>query len=173
MRETKQMTMPSIEKNGLSTPPDHSPPPSYAINDENAPPDITAAFANLNLQASGKPTVDQCIAHLKLLEAFHQLREDIALHDGLFGLQDDFVPSNATEQKQAEILTKIREKRWAIYVAKAVYRFQRWWEMVIEPNAQRLRQRDITTAFKEKIETGRALSIDRDHLPPLGKPREL
>ena len=169
MQESKPTTMHSIEKKRLPTPPDNSPPPSYAVNDDNAVPDITAAFANLNLQASGKPTVDQCIAHLKLLEAFHQLREDIALQDGLFGLRDDFVPSNASQKERAELLTKIREKRWAVYVTKAAYRFQRWWELVVEPDAQMLRQKDIPTAFKEKIETGRALSIDRDHLPPLGE----
>ncbi|KAL6714165.1 hypothetical protein ACLMJK_008659 [Lecanora helva] len=167
---TESKSKPStIQKHGLPTPPHDSPPPLYDVSsatDESVP-DTTAAFAKLNLQPSGKPTVDQCIAHLKLLEAFHQLRETVALQDGLFGLLDSFASSRSTEQQQAEILAKIREKRWAVYVTKAVYRFQRWWETVIEPNAQRLRQKDIPTAYQEKIESGKSLHIDRDHLPPL------
>ncbi len=145
------------------------PPPSYAANDENSIPDITAAFSNLDLRSFRKPTADQCTAHLKLLEAFHQLREDVALNDGLFGLQDAFVPSTENEQQRAELLTKIREKRWAVYVAKAAKRFQGWWEMVIEPSAQRLQQTNIPTIFEQAPEAGSALLIDQDHLPPLGK----
>ncbi len=85
MFESKPITSQRSEKTGLHTPPDDAPPPSYAVNDENAVPDITAAFSNLDLKASGKPAVDQCIAHLKLLEAFHQLREDAATQDGHVG----------------------------------------------------------------------------------------
>ena len=68
-----------------------SPPPAYIANtsgETNAnPQNLTAAFSNLKLDDSIIPNPDQCIAHLKLLEAFHQLREDTALHDGLFNIQ--------------------------------------------------------------------------------------
>ena len=157
------------QKHGLHTPPNHSPPPSYAGNDDNGIPDITAAFSNLSLKTTDKPTVDQCIAHLKLLEAFHQLREDVATQDGLFGLQDSFVSSKTGERERAELLVKIREKRWEVFVTKAAARFQRWWEVVVEPDAQMLQQSDIPTAFDQNSPSGRALSFDRDRLPPLGE----
>jgi len=62
----------------------NSPLPSYAVkNPIEGTLDITAAFSNLNLARPHdklqKPTANQCLAHLKLLEAFHQLRQDIAL----------------------------------------------------------------------------------------------
>ena len=153
----------------LLIPSNSSPPPSYAVDDENAVPNITAAFSNLNLEPSRQPTPDQCIAHLKLLEAFHQLREDVALHDGLFGLQDDFVPSSLAGRQREAILTKIREKRWAVYVVKAVERFRRWWQTTIEPGAERLKQKDIPTVFRQKVYTGHFLAIGKDRLPPLGE----
>lgn len=169
MAEAKSTTTQSVTKNALHTPPNDEPPPNYAVNDENTLPDITAAFSNLKLGASGKPTVDHCIVHLKLLEAFHQLREDVALQDGLFGLEDGFVPPTLDERQRTELLTKIREKRWAVFVAKAAQRFETWWAMVIEPSAEKLEQKDIPTAFREKIHIGRALSFAQDHLPPLGQ----
>lgn len=168
MSEPNSTIVNADKKNGLPTPLNDLPPPSYAVNGDSNLPDIAAAFPNLNLQTSSKPTADQCVAHLKLLEAFHQLREDVALSDGLFGLQDAFATSKGDERQRAELLTKIREKRWAVYVAKAAKRFQSWWETIIEPDAQRLQQKDIPTVFKQTPEGGTALSIDRDHLPPLG-----
>ncbi len=108
--------------------------------------DFTAAFSNLNLTAShvpSPPSPDKCIAHLKLLESFHQLREQVALTDGLFGIKDGFVPSDLSEAKRAELLTKMREKRWAVYVAKAAKRFEKWWETCVQPEAQPTRQKEI------------------------------
>ena len=144
------------------------PPPSYAENDPNVF-DTTAAFSNLKLNASRTPTADQCIAHLKLLEAFHQLREDIALTDGLFGICDDFADTKVTAPEKAELLVKIREKRWAVYVARAAKRFEKWWTACVEPNAQMLKQRDIPATFSQKVHMGNCLDFDCDNLPPLGK----
>ena len=144
---------------------DKSPPPSYTVDDENAVPDITAAFSALNLDTSSKPTGDQCIAHLKLLEAFHQLREDVAYRDGLFGVQDSLAQ---LESNQAELLTKIREKRWAIYVTNAVQRFERWWETMVEPGATMTTQANVSAVFEGNV---KSLALDRAKLPPLGKPQ--
>ena len=67
-------------------PPPHAPGPSPDTSD--APPayaeaeeDIITTFSNLNLNNpdTSLPSPDRIIAHLKLLEAFHQLREVIAL----------------------------------------------------------------------------------------------
>ena len=143
-------------------------PPGYEV----PPPDITAAFSNLKLddESSPRPTVEQCIAHLKLLEAFHQLREDIGTRDGLFGIKDDFVPPEITEAKQrAEMLARIREKRWAVYVARAVSRFHIYWEKCLQSAARPLRIADIDDlSYAESVSKSRPMQFTRDNLPPLG-----
>lgn len=76
---------------------------------------------------------DQCIAHLKLLEVFSDLREVISHQDGLWGLWDSQaigiikaeVLPHLTET-QSKKLVMIRERRWAIYIARAVDRFESW-----------------------------------------------
>lgn len=163
MDGSRPVTTQSGQMNERNAPSEEASPPSYTVNDENAVPNLTAAFSNLSFEASDKPIVDQCIAHLKLLETFHQLREDVAFRDGLFGIQDSFVRS---EPQRGELLSKIREKRWAIYVTKAAQRFERWWEAMIEPEAQMSQQRNIATVFKQSV---KPLALDHDHLPPLGQ----
>lgn len=165
------------EKNGLLTPPnDTSPPPAYAHGDFNpVVPDITAAFSNLNLAPSPKtpkPTPDLCIAHLKLLEAFHQLREDVACEDGLFGIKDAFADAVESDRERTELLIKIREKRWQIYVTKAARRFKGWWITCVEPSDERNRllgQSQIPSVFSQSPDVGERLVWREDHLPPLGK----
>ncbi|KAL8707038.1 MAG: hypothetical protein Q9225_007863 [Loekoesia sp. 1 TL-2023] len=140
------------------------PPPSYAAD----PPDITAGFSRLNLaqRQSAKPIRDQCIAHLKLLECFHELRETVATTDGLYGIWDDFVPSNLTERDQAALLTKIREKRWSIYVAQAAKRFELWWTHCAEPKSTMMKSSDKETSpdtWKRNI----SMIIEKTNLPPI------
>lgn len=138
-------------------------PPSY--NQDAV--DITSHFAKLDLNfPSSKPTVDQCIAHLKLLEAFHQLREDVATSDGLFNISDE---SARESSKQEDVLAKLREKRWAVYVARAADRFERWWTTTVPSTQQRLRQSDVGTTgnFDEIVNAGRPLKTIT--LPPLGR----
>ena len=163
----------SNQKNGLPTPPNEQPPPSYTVNDSRQVPDITAAFSNLDLTAShtkSAPSADHCIAHLKLLESLHQLREEVALTDGLFGIRDAFVPPNLSESDRASLLTKIREKRWAVYVAKATDRFKTWWEKCVETHAHRVRQADLPVIFAKSDPTGGpVLAFNSKHIPPLGK----
>lgn len=158
----------TLDTSGFRNSSKNTPPPSYVEQDSNVQ-DTTAAFSNLNLNASGTPTADQCIAHLKLLEAFHQLREDIALKDGLFGISDSFADTKVTAQEKAELLVKIREKRWAVYVARAAKRFEKWWTEYIEPYGQMLKQAEIPATFVQKLHIGNWLDFDCDNLPPLGK----
>ena len=164
----------ATEKDSLPTPPNDSPPPpAYAQADFNLPvPDITAAFSDLKLAPSAKPTPDVCIAHLKLLEALHQLREDVALEDGRFGIYDAFADAGQSDQERAELLAKIREKRWQVYVTKASKRFERWWTTCVEPGDERYRllgQSKIPFYFKQSPDIGELLRWNKDHMPPLGK----
>lgn len=159
----------SMEKDRDPSPPQEIAPPTY----DASPSNLTAAFSNLNLNAAeNQPTKDRCIAHLKLLEAFHQLREDIATTDSLFGIKDSWVPAELSQRAQAAVLLKIREKRWAVYVAKAASRFETWWEKSIQPDARMLRQADIESATLQEDHTGRGdevLPFTPDNLPPLGE----
>ena len=142
------------------------PPPSYTVN----PPDIMAAFSNLSLnKTTGKPTTDQCIAHLKLLEAFSQLREDIGNTDGLYGIRDDFVSSMAADRK-TEVLAKMREKRWCVYVTQAANRFEAYWHKCIQKDAQLIRQTDLELPYMDNLlKKQGVLRFTRAYLPPLGK----
>ena len=164
----------ATEKIGLPARPNVSPPPpTYAqANSDLNVPDITAAFSNLNLAPSAKLTPDVCLAHLKLLEAFHQLREDIALEDGRFGINDAFANTGQSDQERAELLAKIREKRWQVYVTKASERFERWWTTCVEPNDEKHRllgQSKIPLVFKQSPDAGERLVWSNDSLPPLGQ----
>ncbi len=160
----------------LPTPPNDSPPPpAYARGGFNHDvPDITAAFSNLNLapSTSTKPTRDVYIAHLKLLEAFHQLREDVSSEDGRFGINDAFADVGHSENERIELLAKIREKRWQVYVTKASNRFQQWWTACVEPNEERNRllgQSKIPNVFIKSPHVGEELKWTKDRLPPLGE----
>ena len=166
----------ATEKHGLPTPPNDSPPPPTYVQLESGfnmdVPDITAAFSNLNLAPSAKPTPDVCIAHLKLLEAFHQLRENVAFEDGRFGINDAYADAAPSKQERSELLIKIREKRWQVYLCKASKRFEKWWTTCIEATDERNRllgQSKIPLNFKQSPDVGERLAWSKDRLPPLGK----
>ena len=157
-----------MEKKGPLTPP-NSPPPPYAHSESNSNvPDITAAFSNLKLAPSAKPTPDVCIAHLKLLEAFHQLREDIPLVDGRFGIKDAFSDGGESVEERTELLTKIREKRWQVYVTKAAERFERWWTTCVEPYHGDTGMLGQSKLPRQSPDIGERLVWNKDLLPPLG-----
>lgn len=82
-------------------------------------------------------SADQCTAHLKLLEAFNQLREDVGQTEGLFGIEspklDGPEPDARQHAQSPQALAKLRtaEKRWSVYVARAVARFERWYDACV------------------------------------------
>lgn len=169
-------------------PVDGAPPPAYEAPSNGQPPpnlpDLTARLDNLNLtttkETSSVPTSDQCIAHLKFLEALYQLRESIAQTDGLFGLtsppeKTSDKPSEQRENSEAQV--RVREKRWAVYVARAVDRFEVWWNNCIPSTIAGTpsgRLNEDTYLADQEPET-RAMKgtpimqLSKDQLPPLGK----
>lgn len=157
-------------KGQLRSPTPENPPPLYTVDASPNVPDINAGLATLGLNTKKTRPFSDLSAHLKLLESFHQLREDIALHDGLFGIWDSFVPSSRSEREQAEILLKIREKRWAIYVAKAASRFQTWWQASVEPGTGMLSTTELLVDYSIHlyVEEGDQLLFSKENLPPLG-----
>ena len=111
------------------------PPPDYQADDAVAPPDYTAGFANLSISdapTSAIPSVDETIAHLKTLECFSRLRQSIASTDGLFGINNSTIVEIARTSSLAngegadELLPRLGEKRWAVYITRAVDRFHSW-----------------------------------------------
>lgn len=151
-------------------------PPAFseAVQEPPAfPNEMNAAFENLNIPAapSAFPTADHCLAHLKLLSTFHILREDIGYTDGLFGLWDAKCEVFEGTQRE-ETLAKMREKRWALYVARAVERFEEWWMKVLWPRAggKRLLGKEMILTNKEFTQfpdTGRLQKWTIQMLPPI------
>ena len=151
---------------GPKPPEKGSPPPSYA--EDESPPNITAGFANLDLSSPDTKTanIEQCIAHLKLLEAFSRLREDIGCRDGLYGLYNDLVSDSLGEATKSQLLAKMREKRWAIYVTAASMRFEAWW-MKVSP-VQMLKGSDVASpSFSHVARNARPDHLFPANLPPL------
>ncbi|GAB1309863.1 Alpha-ketoglutarate-dependent sulfonate dioxygenase [Madurella fahalii] len=120
--------------------------PSTAAQAGNIDANLSAALVNLTLsEGPTHPTAETCLAHLKLLFAIQWMKEDIGLNDGLWGLWDaragPLKRQRGTEKggleasvhermndKTLEALSKIREKRWALFVARAVERYETWWK---------------------------------------------
>jgi len=152
------------------------PPPSYMENaelvDGPSAAELNAAFANLNISESvtAFPDPDRCLAHLKLLAAFHNLKEDVGYTDGLFGLWD---ARCEMASKRDKALAKTREKRWALFIARAVERFEAWWinSLCAQETSKRLEQKDMRSdnlSFMEFMKRGIAQKWTTDMLPPLG-----
>jgi len=150
---------------------DHRPP--YEPPTQTAAEDLNAAFTSLHLSkySSSLPTTDECLAHLKLLSAFQVLKEDVGYTDGLFELWDARC-EKLDEKDRAKALASIHEKRWALYIARAVDRFQDWWAKVLCSGKHRLEWKDMLTdhgPFARFTEVQSPVSWRMDMLPPLGE----
>ena len=119
-----------------SPPPEYAQaPPDYDAENRLVPPDVTAGFAKLNLNSANTdtPQVDRCVAHLKVLECFYRLRQTVGSKDGLFGIDNSIALGKGlpSSDQTPQVLAKLSEKRWAIYVSRAVDRFERWYESLL------------------------------------------
>jgi hypothetical protein len=161
----------------------------------------TAAFQNLRLHVvPADPDVDTCLAHLKLLFAIQWMKEDVGFADGLWGLWDARVgpispvlkgrpekekkgkdaderepsPEEKVRAKNLKALSQIREKRWALFVARAVDRYETWWKSLMAASPSRpLSEADMEIRgfpmFEGFPTDQRALMWWlEDMLPPLG-----
>jgi hypothetical protein len=144
-------------------------PPGYDQIDEQ-PSTIPPLNLSHNAGSSNSTTVtrDQCVVHLKFLAALADLRDSVAGNEGLFGLHE---PS-LTEfpQHVQEVRARIREKRWAVYTARAVDRYTKWWETCIPSNRPCTRIKDLEDESYDHITEGKdQLFWFKDSLPPLGE----
>lgn len=134
-------------------------------------------------------TQDLCLAHLKLLHAIHNLKEDVGYTDGLWGLWDSqvmdgkglspelaqYLPAGADREKMTDddiqkmLLSKVREKRWAIFVARAVDRYETWWNT---QGISMLTEEDMVATTSDRYMRFPSTNIKLDWkmpmLPPLG-----
>jgi hypothetical protein len=140
-----------------------------------SPQELNAAFSRLTLPEAPVlfPTADHCLAHLKLLNSFQALKEDIGYTDGLFGLRDERCEVLEGKERD-EALAKTREKRWALYIARGVERFEVWWlkYLCILEDSKRLETKQmISTTLEYTTFTGRGTPLQwtTAMLPPLGK----
>jgi hypothetical protein len=155
-------------------------PPSYSVTDPvNAEPidgptaeQLSAAFSALHLSDNPPafPDTEHCLAHLKLLSSFHALKEDIGYTDGLFNLYD---AKCELLDNRDEALAKMREKRWVLYIARAVERFESWWlnALCIREASKRLEGQEMRATvleFTEFTKQGRVQKWSPSMLPPIG-----
>ncbi|KAK0719288.1 hypothetical protein B0H67DRAFT_149849 [Lasiosphaeris hirsuta] len=159
---------------------DGRPPPEFAAAVEAETANLTAAFDDLKLiDGPSSTNADSCLAHLKLLYAIQSMKEDVGYTDGLWGLWNTLAgpvdlseksPEERMKDRQLETLSQIREKRWALFVARAVDRYAAWWQTL--PGKQ-LTEQDMESADSEayiKFADSSAVELmewTEDMLPPL------
>lgn len=144
-------------------------PPSYTSDEE-----LLLNFPKLNLSDTKKlpPTVtrDQCVAHLKFLAILADLRDFVSSNDGLFGIFDSQADSFPHALNEAR--TRIREKRWAVYTARAVERYRKWWFTCLPMSRPHVTLSDLVNPRYEVILDCETLVLwSEENLPPLGKQR--
>jgi hypothetical protein len=142
---------------------------------------LNSAFSSLNLPlVSHKVTQDTCLAHLKLLFALQTLKEAIGYTDGLWQIYDSRLfpgRKNASIEKVDDEtkrnLALLREKRWALYVARAVDRYEAWWGSLSSDPLTEIDMGEDTvkyTAFTSGFNNIAANHVwKNNNLPPLGK----
>lgn len=136
--------------------------------------ELNSAFSNLNIAPTAPPfpNEDLCFAHLKLLHTFYALKEDVGYTDGIFGLWDS--RCEMADDREAAF-ARMREKRWVLFIARAVERFETWWinYLCAQKQDQRLTVKDMVSenlSFKEFPARGTPMVWDETMLPPLGTP---
>lgn len=160
-------------------------PPAYTPETSRPLTDLSTTFTTLTLSSSPTPTPDACLAHLRLLTALQRLKTETGYRSGLWEIHDSRAatanpsPANlkaadvgASAQLNEDILVKLREKRWAVYVARAADRYASWWASFVP---DMLRERDMVDpgpGREDRYEgfTGsRPMVWNADMLPPLGE----
>lgn len=145
MNEAREKSMSKLEDLYAEPPPYSSRPPSTDVTVTNgvaqdASPQSMPTFEELDFQPSPLelPTPAACIAHLKLLHSFARLRQEIGTREGLFGILTE--PGDLDEASKEKTETaatddtnfgeRIRDKKWTVFVTKAVARFEKWWDLL-------------------------------------------
>lgn len=152
-------------------------PPSYTQEEE-----LLLNFPKLNLSdtknlpsLTSTVTRDQCVAHLKFLAVLADLRDMVSNNDGLFGIFDKQADIHQDmPQALNESRARIREKRWAIYTARAVERYRKWWFTCVPMSRPHVTISDLESPEYEKILDSETLVLwSEENLPPLGESKTI
>lgn len=110
-------------------------------------------------------TRDQVIAHLKFLAVLSDLRDTIASTPDLFGIPDAQRELFGAQTNEAQI--RVKEKRWAVYTARAVERYEAWWNSCLGQNRATIR-RLYSPDYGDVAKIKGVMEWDVDILPPIG-----
>jgi hypothetical protein len=140
------------------------PPPAYA---ETVPTDYRSQATTTSTSeaikltpgdgtdATALPGAHECIIHLKFLTALAKLRHNISNQDGIFGIEDGIEKFIDKEM--------LSEKRWAVYVTRAVDRFEAWFRSLPNSAVGTAKGGHLTIS---DIEKGYALEASVDPASP-------
>ncbi|RAK80547.1 uncharacterized protein BO72DRAFT_370858 [Aspergillus fijiensis CBS 313.89] len=145
-------------------------PPAYNQLDQSQ-----LALPPLDLSRDAGPsqyttvTSDQCAAHLKLLAALADLRDNVANTRGIFGIQDPDPELFQPDSKEAnEAWARVKEKRWAVYTTRAVDRYAAWWTLCAPASRAQPKLSTLKSTSYEKITTSdEPMKWSQDDMPPL------
>lgn len=109
---------------------------------------LDSAFSSLDLpDNSGQVTIDTCLVHLKLLAAFQTLKEEIEYEGELGGISDSRAEDAASREAIGKQNSETRQKRWSVFVARAVDRYEAWWN---SPRGAPLTELDMASETSPK-----------------------
>ncbi|KAJ5834654.1 hypothetical protein N7447_000680 [Penicillium robsamsonii] len=142
-------------------------PPSYSADKvEQAPLELPLLQLGPPTSSSITVTPDQCVAHLKFLAVLADLRDTISSDDGLFNINDaeaERFPDSVNEAR-----ARIREKRWAVYTARAVDRYTEWWSIGLPRSRPMATINDLeSVGYENIINCDTMVAWSTDNLPPL------
>ncbi|KAL4983569.1 hypothetical protein BDW68DRAFT_194326 [Aspergillus falconensis] len=136
------------------------------------PPDQQPGLPPLNLTQNAGPalyttvTYYECIAHLKFLAALSDLRDTVTSMPYLFDIPDPDPQEFSTHINEAWALVK--EKRWAVYTAKAVARYTSWWDVCVPASRPRPTVQQLSSSAFDNITVCKSpLTWTQNELPPL------
>ncbi|KAM0818606.1 hypothetical protein AB5N19_04418 [Seiridium cardinale] len=144
-------------------------PPAYSAGQRGSiagPSRLNSGFSTRSLSSTPQhPETGSCFVHLKLLFTFQNLKDDVGYSDGLWGLWDANYPATPSNPNQA--LASVREKRWAVFVARALDRYEAWWNSL---GGQFLTERDMEkdrTRYLNFMANWEPMRWNEDNMPPL------
>lgn len=115
---------------------------------------------------------DEAVIHLRLLYAFRKLRMEIGSRDGLWGIWNARLEKQQLSPAEREQgLAKLKEKRWSVYLARAVHRYSAWWT---DMESRPLTEQDTNLVHTPRYATFTTASVPKKWTPgnmlPLGMP---
>jgi hypothetical protein len=125
-------------------------------------------YSNTEVSSVQTATPRECIDHLRFLSALAELQHCIRTKDGLFGINH---PGRLfTMLDDPVIKARVEEKRWQVYVSRAVDRFKEWWVSLPkyekQPTVMSLKRFAMDPLT---LDDNLNIGLNKSELPPLGK----